>query len=155
MTINAVHRRDQAEARGQQLLAALEFMCHHSVVAHRIDPARRAVIGHSMGGAGALLAAAQDPSIRAVVVLAPWVGGRRWPQVRTPTLIIAAGRDRVAPPDVHARALERSLPSSTPRKFVELPGASHYAPLFRPTRAIEKPLVDWLETYVGAAGSAQ
>lgn len=150
MTINSLGRHDDPEARSVQLLAALDVLCERSPISERIDPARRAVIGHSMGGTGALIAASRDSRVRAAVLLAPWSRSHGWSQVRTPTLIIAAGADRVAPPAAHARSILAGLPAATPQRYVELPGASHYAPLFRPKRAIQTPVVEWLTRYVGS-----
>lgn len=62
--------------------AALAYLRDPAVVAkHRIDPRRQLVIGHSMGGFLAATAAAGDPQVAAVGMLAAWdLGdeGRRW-----------------------------------------------------------------------------
>jgi dienelactone hydrolase len=43
-----------------------------------LDPARLALLGHSLGGALAVLHAAEDPAVRAVVALAPVAGPDRF-----------------------------------------------------------------------------
>lgn len=147
-TINTLGRRDTPPARATQLLAALAHLRDHPATAQRVDPARSAVIGHSMGGSGALLAASQEASLRAVVALMPWSQVTRWPRVTTPSLIIAGGRDRVAPPDAHAHVAFDGLPPTTPSLGVELPAASHYTPLLRPRRVIQLATVGWLRAHL-------
>lgn len=45
---------DYDTARGTQLLAALDYLTQKSPVRDRVDPGRLGVIGHSMGGGGAI-----------------------------------------------------------------------------------------------------
>lgn len=97
-----------------------------------VDAARLAVAGHSMGGGAAVLAAADDPRVRAVVTLAASEtrpsaldAARR---VTVPGLHLAGGEDRIAPPVGHAEAIAeawqgpvqlRSLPKTTHLGFAE------------------------------------
>jgi pimeloyl-ACP methyl ester carboxylesterase len=46
-----------------------------TAAAHRLDPARLALIGHSLGGFAALMTAAADPSVAAVGSIAGWDAG--------------------------------------------------------------------------------
>jgi pimeloyl-ACP methyl ester carboxylesterase len=50
-------REDWDTARGMQLLAALDYLTQRSSVRDRVDASRTAVMGHSMGGGGAMSAA--------------------------------------------------------------------------------------------------
>ncbi len=86
-----------------------------------------------MGGSGALLAATERPELRAAIALTPWANAPLRRPLGAPALIVAAGHDRTAPPDRHARPIFDALPATLPRMYVELAGASHYAPLVRPT----------------------
>jgi predicted dienelactone hydrolase len=70
-TIDTTGSYDQADSRGAQLLAALDYLTASSVVRTGIDPDRLAVAGHSMGGGGALVAARSRPSLRAALPRRP------------------------------------------------------------------------------------
>ena len=63
---------DYDVARGQELLAALDWLTTSSPVKSEIDPNRLAVLGHSMGGGGMVYATEHRPSLRAAVGLAPY-----------------------------------------------------------------------------------
>ena len=63
---------DQPDARGTELLAALDYLTTRSSVRARVDSTRLAVMGHSMGGGGTLEASADRPSLQAAVALTPW-----------------------------------------------------------------------------------
>lgn len=66
-------------ARGTQLLAALDYLTQRSPVRDRVDPNRLGVLGHSMGGGGAISAAERRPSLKAAVPLAPFSPHRTCP----------------------------------------------------------------------------
>ncbi|WP_433265727.1 dienelactone hydrolase family protein [Actinosynnema sp. CS-041913] len=92
-----------------------------------VDPERLAVAGHSMGGGSAVLAAADDERVRAVVTLAASEtrpsaldAARR---VGVPGLHLAAGEDRIAPPVGHAEAIAQAWLG--PVQLRMLPKASH------------------------------
>ncbi|MEV0678484.1 dienelactone hydrolase family protein [Actinosynnema sp. NPDC050436] len=92
-----------------------------------VDPERLAVAGHSMGGGAAVLAAAEDERVRAVVTLAATEtrpsaldAARR---VRVPGLHLAAGEDRIAPPVGHAEAIAEAW--TGPVQLRTLPKTSH------------------------------
>jgi predicted dienelactone hydrolase len=146
-TIDTITTSDQPSSRGDQLLAALRHLTTSSSVADRVDPARLAVIGHSMGGGGTLEAAKDDPSLRAAVALTPWNLDKTWPEVRTPTLVVGAQNDSVASVTTHAEPFYQSLPASTPRTYLELRGASHFAPNTSNT-PIARNTIAWLKRFV-------
>jgi dienelactone hydrolase len=92
-----------------------------------VDAARLAVAGHSMGGGAAVLAAADDPRVRAVVTFAASEtrpsaldAARR---VTAPGLHLAGGEDRIAPPVGHAEAIARAWQG--PVQLRSLPKTSH------------------------------
>ena len=93
------HRDDWDLARGEQVLAALDYLVQRSPVRSRIDPDRLSVIGHSMGGGGAFFAASQRPSLRAVIGLAPYFPSGNLANIQVPTFIIGGQDDpTVTPP---------------------------------------------------------
>lgn len=62
-TIDTNSTYDQPSSRGDQLLAALDYLTARSSVRTRIDATRLSVMGHSMGGGGTLEAAETRPTL--------------------------------------------------------------------------------------------
>lgn len=147
MTIDTNTRLDQPSSRGRQLLAALDYLTDRSSVSDRVDHDRLAVIGHSMGGGGALEATSSRPSLKASIPLTPWNLDKTWGEVTTPTLVVGAQNDTVASVRSHAIPFYESLSSSTDRAYLELNGASHFAPNLSNT-TIAKYSISWLKRFV-------
>ncbi|HWT95021.1 MAG TPA: dienelactone hydrolase family protein [Solirubrobacteraceae bacterium] len=126
ITFNTNSGSDQPASRGDQLLAALDWLTTSSSVKSRIDASRLAVMGHSMGGGGALEAAKDRPALQAVVGLTPWNSDKTWPEIVTPSLMIGAQNDNVAPVASHAIPFYNGLPASLQKAYLELAGASHF-----------------------------
>jgi pimeloyl-ACP methyl ester carboxylesterase len=89
------------------------------------DPLPAALVGHSLGGRAALLAAGR-PEVRAAVALAPWVyptdvapgiAGRR-------LLIVHGTDDRIASP-ARSAALARALAARADVRYVAVRGGKH------------------------------
>ncbi|WP_110181450.1 alpha/beta hydrolase family protein [Nocardioides solisilvae] len=149
ITFNTQTRYDQPGQRGDQLLAALDYVVQRSssTVRQRVDADRLAVIGHSMGGGGTLEAAKDRPSLRATIGLTPWNLDKTWPEIRTPSLVIGAENDSVAPVSSHSIPFYQSIPSSTAKAYLELNNASHFAPNTENT-PIAASTISWLKLYV-------
>lgn len=146
-TIDTITTSDQPASRGDQLLRALDYLTTRSDVSDRIDADRLAVVGHSMGGGGTLEAAKDDPSLRAAIPLTPWNTDKTWPEVSTPTLVVGAQNETVASVTTHAEPFYQSLPGSTDKAYLELRGASHFAPNTDNT-TIAKYSISWLKRFV-------
>ncbi|MFD7310903.1 serine aminopeptidase domain-containing protein [Promicromonospora sp. NPDC059942] len=146
VTIDTFTGGDSPASRGDQLLAALDQL-RGTEVADRIDPARLAVMGHSMGGGGSLEAAKDRPTLRAVVPLTPWNVDKTFPEVSAPTLVVGAERDTVARVRLHAEPMYESLPGGGDKAYLELRGAAHDAPNF-PDPTIARYSISWLKLYV-------
>lgn len=116
---------DYPDKRATQLLAALDYLTGDSAVRDKVDPTRLAVMGHSMGGGGAIEATSRRTSLKASVPLTPWHGTKDWPDVVTPTGIIGAEDDTVAPVATHAIPLYEGLTNAREKAYMELAGASH------------------------------
>ncbi|WP_424920833.1 dienelactone hydrolase family protein, partial [Streptomyces sp. wa13] len=71
-TIDTNTTADQPASRGDQLLAALDYLTGTSSVRSRVDASRLGVMGHSMGGGGTLEAAKDRPSLQAAIPLTGW-----------------------------------------------------------------------------------
>jgi alpha-beta hydrolase superfamily lysophospholipase len=146
-TIDTNTTSDQPASRGDQLLRALDYLTTRSSVASRIDDDRLAVMGHSMGGGGSLEAAKDRPALQAAIPLTPWNTDKTWPEVSTPTLIVGAQNDSVASVRSHSEPFYQSLPSSADKAYLELRGASHFAPNTDNT-TIAKYSISWLKRFV-------
>ncbi|MFE7565791.1 alpha/beta hydrolase family protein [Streptomyces sp. NPDC057539] len=146
-TIDTVTLLDQPASRGRQLLAALDHLTGSPAVGGRIDSARLGVMGHSMGGGGALEAAKSRTSLKAAIPLTAWNQDKTWPEVRTPTLVVGADGDTVAPVASHSEPFYTSLQDSLDKAYLELKGASHNAPTVSNT-TIAKYSVSWLKRFI-------
>ena len=85
--IETTTRTDAMVSRGEQALAALDYLTQRSSVRDRVDATRAAVMGHSLGGGGALYAALQRPSLKAAIGLAP-ASPSDMSNLRVPTMLI-------------------------------------------------------------------
>ena len=147
ININTNSTLDQPASRGTQLLAALDYLTNSSSARTRVDRNRLAVMGHSMGGGGSLEAAKDRPSLDAVVPLTAWNTDKTWPEIQSPTLVIGAQNDSVASVSSHSIPFYNSIPSSAEKAYIELRGASHFAPNSTNT-TIGKFSVAWLKRFV-------
>nr|WP_228771450.1 dienelactone hydrolase family protein [Actinokineospora iranica] len=145
ITIDTNTRFDQPESRGTQLLAALDYLTGSSAAKARVDPARLAVMGHSMGGGGALSAAAKRPGLRAAVPLAPWSTSKDWSRVRVPTLVVGAERDAIASVGAHAEPFYQSLGGE--KAYLEMNEADHFV-VNSATPTVGTFTVSWLKRFV-------
>ncbi|MCG3041287.1 alpha/beta hydrolase [Streptomyces sp. S1A] len=146
-TIDTNSRYDQPGSRGDQLLAALDYLTQRSSVRGRIDSSRLAVMGHSMGGGGSLEAAKDRPSLKAAIPLTPWNLDKTWREITVPTFIVGADGDSIASVRSHAEPFYESLPSSTDRAYMELNNATHFTPNTSNTE-IAKYSISWLKRFV-------
>jgi predicted dienelactone hydrolase len=145
--IDTLTTSDQPAQRGRELLAALDFLTGSSTARAKIDKNRLAVMGHSMGGGGTLEAAKTRPSLQAAVPLTPWDLTKNFSGVTVPTMIIGAESDTIAPVRQHSERFFASLPSTADKGYLELAGASHFAPNI-PNATIASTGVAWLKRFV-------
>ncbi|MEU1212359.1 alpha/beta hydrolase family protein [Streptomyces sp. NPDC005791] len=146
-TIDTNTTADQPASRGDQLLAALDYLTEDSSVRSRVDSSRLGVMGHSMGGGGTLEAAKDRPSLKAAIPLTGWNTDKTWPEVRTPTLVVGADGDTVASVTTHSEPFYNSLPSSLDKAYLELRGATHFTPNTSNT-TIAKYSISWLKRFI-------
>jgi len=93
-------------------------------LADRFGPLPTSLVGHSLGGRAALVAAGRD-EVRSVVALAAWVlpGDGRGVRGRR-VLFVHGTQDRVAPL-ARARSVARELEAANAVSFLRLDGAGH------------------------------
>ena len=134
MTIGTNSIFEQPEDRKDALLDALETMRHentriNSPMYNSIDTNRFALGGWSMGGGGAQLAAVEDPSIKAVIAMCPWLNTPTLSSTdlnhSSPVLIFSGQIDIISPPGVHANVHYNFTPQSTDKLIYEIEFASH------------------------------
>ncbi|WP_223103951.1 endo-1,4-beta-xylanase [Dactylosporangium vinaceum] len=139
-------RNDYDTARGTQLLAALDYLTGQSAVRDRVDRNRLAVIGHSMGGGGALYAATQRPSLKATIGLAPYKPSGDLSADSVPTLIVGGQNDTTVTPS-YLDGLYPTIPATTPAAYIQLAGADHL--YFTKPNDIElRSQIEWLKIFV-------
>lgn len=146
-TLEPVSVLDPPDLRAEQLLAALDYLRSESTVRNRVDPDRLAVMGHSMGGGGALRAAAGRPSLRAAIPLAPWHPVKDWSGTRVPTMIFGSDNDFIAPVSTHAEAFYDSLTSAPEKAYILLRNAGH-AQYILPNTTVAQYSIAWLKRFV-------
>jgi alpha-beta hydrolase superfamily lysophospholipase len=129
MTIDTNATGDFPAARSTALLAALQTLKNengrlNSPLNGKLAPDSYALMGHSMGGGGTLIASnTNPPGVKAAVPLTPWESGR-FTNIRVPTLYLTGSADTLVPPSM-ARGTYGSIPTSTPKAIAEFQGGSH------------------------------
>lgn len=132
LTLDTNELRDQPDVRARALIAAINILRNENTRAGsplqgKIDANKMAVMGHSMGGGGTLLAANENSDqLRAAIALTPWLPNANFSDVSVPTLVIAGEADRVAPMAVHAWPHYQTLPTTIPRGYMEIKGGDHF-----------------------------
>jgi triacylglycerol lipase len=123
---------DQPGSRANQLIAALNYTVSQgnsrtSALYGKVDGNRRGVAGHSMGGGGTLIAAADNASLKAAVPMAPWnLSSLSFRNIRVPTMIFGCQSDAIAPVNTHAVPFYNAIPSSTNKGYVEMRLDDHF-----------------------------
>ncbi len=134
ITISTNNGTDNSEARKTQLLLALNTIIVESngssPISGLVDTARVGLAGHSLGGAGALMASINNNWIDAVVSITPrnsLINGslnQPYEDVNADSLIIACEEDQIAPVLTHAEEYYNQVP---PKKaFLEIAGEGHF-----------------------------
>lgn len=123
---------DFPAARADGLVDALETLRQEntrsaSPLFGMIDTNRFAVMGWSMGGGGAQLAASLDPSIKAVIALCPWLSIPTGSDLNhtVPVLIFSGEFDPTAPPNLHADIHYNLTPNTTDKLLFEVANGNH------------------------------
>ncbi|EEP74735.1 lipase [Micromonospora sp. ATCC 39149] len=133
-------------SRRIDILAALEYLTGQSPVRDRADPNRLAVLGHCMGGGGAISATMRRPSLKAAVPLAPASFSQNLSSVRVPTLMMGA-RDDGTIPASSLNSLWATKPSTTKGAYVELSGGGHGFPTWGNSQVTRRE-IPWLKIFL-------
>jgi predicted esterase len=133
---------DSPSSRGTQLLAALDYLTRTSTVRTRVDANRLAVIGHSMGGGGALDAALRRPALQAAIGNAPHLPSGSLAADRVPTLVYAMQNDTLVTPS-RLTSLYNSIPATTERAYIEVASAGHNY-IGQPSTVLARTMIPWV-----------
>ncbi|HMJ14319.1 MAG TPA: hypothetical protein VK524_23045 [Polyangiaceae bacterium] len=152
---------DQPPTRSTALLSAIDTLKSENTRAGsplngKMSADRYAIMGHSMGGGGTLIAARTTRSdIRAAIPYAPWSSGTNYSDVRKPTLVIAAGNDTIAPANQHAFPIYQSINANTAgsKAYIEFTSGDHGVandPLWDAAnqKIVARYGLSWLKLYV-------
>lgn len=115
---------DIPDQRGEQLIAALDYLTSESQVSDLVDADRLAVMGWSFGGGGAIYATDLRPDLKAAIPLAMWFWDNDRSKQTVPTLLVSCENDDLDN-EAHTNAVYASLPESTPKAMLEIAGADH------------------------------
>ncbi len=135
ITISTNNGDDKADSRKTQQLLALNTIITEnntagSPISGLVDADRVGLIGHSLGGAGALMASINNTWIDAVVPIASrnsLINGsfdQPYEDVKADSLVIACEDDLIAQVDTHALLYYNSLPND--KAFLEISGDNHF-----------------------------
>ncbi|WP_327287824.1 poly(ethylene terephthalate) hydrolase family protein [Streptomyces sp. NBC_01198] len=148
MGVETNSRSDDDNARASEILSALAWLTTASPVKDRLDPDRLSVLGHSAGGAGAIRAAERQPSLRAMIGLAPGFPGNALSMStdHVPSLVIGGQNDATVTPS-YLSSLYGTLPAGTQRAFAQIAGADHV--YYTHANNVEmKILIPWLKVFL-------
>jgi hypothetical protein len=127
-------------------LAALDYLTQRSPVSSRVDANRLSVMGHSMGGGGAMYAALHRPSLWAAVGLAPFSPSQNLSDDKVPTLLLAGQNDGTVSPS-SVQSLYNGIPAGVEKGYLELAGAGHAFPTSSNSVMMRK-VIPWLKIFL-------
>jgi dienelactone hydrolase len=128
LTIGTNSGGDPPDVRASALLDGIETLKAEnersgSPVEGAMALDRFGVMGWSMGGGGTLIAANDNPQLRAAVSLAAWSPGVRFADNEVPTLLLAGSADTLA--GGQSQGFFESIPEQTPKMLFEVSGGPH------------------------------
>lgn len=132
LVIDTNEPRDNPQIRAQALMAGVQLLREEnsrmgSSLRGKILEDRMAIMGHSMGGGGTLLAANEySDELKAAIPFTPWLPDADFSSVTVPTLLIAGEIDRIASVAEHARPHYESLSNAVPRMYLEIKDGNHF-----------------------------
>ncbi len=132
LVIDTNEPRDNPAIRAEALMAGVNLLRTEntrmgSSLRGKIIEDRMAIMGHSMGGGGTLLAANEHSAeLKAAIPFTPWLPDADFSSVTVPTLLIAGEIDRIASVADHARPHYETLTAASPRMYMEIKGGNHF-----------------------------
>lgn len=132
LIFNTNEPKDFPDVRAKGLMAALDILEEEnsrsdSPLQGKLATDKLAVMGHSMGGGAALIAAhGHSDRIRAAIPFTPWQPNADFSGVTIPTLIIAGEGDKIAKVAEHSRLHYAAIPDTTIKGYLEFTGGNHF-----------------------------
>ena len=132
LTLDTNELRDNPSLRADALMAAIEVLRNEGermggTLRGKILTDRMAIMGHSMGGGGTLIAAnAHSAELKAAIPFTPWQPDGNFSAISIPTLVIAGENDRIAPAADHALPHFESLSEDIPKMYFEIKDGNHF-----------------------------
>jgi dienelactone hydrolase len=84
------------------------------------------IMGHSMGGGGAVIGANANSSLlKGAIGLSPYGGGQSAANITVPTLLFVATGDPLSTPGTHVKPAYQAIPEGTSKMYLEFSGGSH------------------------------
>lgn len=134
MTIDTNSIYDLPPARATQLMAAVnQLKVFNATAGHviqgKIDTTRMGIMGWSYGGGGTLIAARDNPSLKAAIPFAPkTTTGTDFSGITMPTLIIGCESDSTAPVSSWSIPFYNSIPAAVKKAYLEVNNGDHFCP---------------------------
>jgi dienelactone hydrolase len=160
LDIDTLNGYDLPNQRSYEMLAAAKYLATASPDKDMVDPADIGVVGYSLAGGGALDAAVEQHGLKAAVALMPYdfpagttdpykpTASPTYPTDTTPTLIITGQDDTTAPASFMGKPAYESIPASTPKQYLELRGADHFAVRGKTDGTVRDAVTDFLKAYL-------
>jgi dienelactone hydrolase len=157
VNIDTVTTFDQPPQRATQMMGAMRQIvamakAGSAPFAKVADVERRAVVGHSMGGGGTLIAATAHDGLKAAVAFTPWSMTKNFSGDQVPTMIVACEKDSIAVNTQHSDVFYASLNARLPRAEVEVKDAGHMCATAGGSAAAQatvvKSAVAWLKLHL-------
>jgi len=132
LTLDTNELSDDPSLRADALMAAIEVLRNEGermggTLRGKILNDRMAIMGHSMGGGGTLIAAnAHSAELKAAIPFTPWQPDGDFAAISIPTLVIAGENDRIAPAADHALPHFESLSEDIPKMYLEIKDGNHF-----------------------------
>ena len=132
LTLDTNDLRADPSQRADALMTAVEVLRNEGdrmggILRGKIFKDRMAIMGHSMGGGGTLIAAnTHSVELKAAIPFTPWQPDAEFGAISVPTLIIAGENDRIAPVAEHALPHFESLSEAIPKMYLEIKGGNHF-----------------------------
>lgn len=122
--IDTISVWDIPDQRGEQLIAALDYLTMDSPVKDVVDAQRLAVMGYSFGGGGVIHATRLQPTLKTAIPLAMWFWDNDQSDSTVPTLLISCENDDIDN-EAHTGMVYATLAESTPKAMLEIAGGDH------------------------------
>lgn len=130
ITIGTNSPSDQPNVRATALMDAIETLKSEndrdgSPIKGKVATDKLGVMGWSMGGGGALIAAQDNPELKATISLCGWASGGNFAKMEVPSLLFAGTADNTASAASHTNRFYMQIPEDTKKLIYNVQGGAH------------------------------